>query len=284
MAKATKAAVLIGLGVYPLRQHYEAAGSTLDANLDEAFGWVAGAGLMCVETFAESPGQIKSHGEAMRKAGLTGPSVYVNSRLHEDDWKVKADAVVELAKVAKAELPGCVAVTTNPEPIRWGSSEDKSDEQLRTQAGALRYLHDTLARLGIGLYYHTHDPEMRQGAREFHHCMLSTADKPMRWCLDTHWIYRGCGNSNVAVEDAVKLYGRRIAAMHLRQSKGGVWTETFGDGDVDARSWLSIAKLGGFTGPIYLEQAVEAGTPTTLPMPERLKASAAELKRLLGMQ
>lgn len=283
MAKAPKAACVIGIGVYPLRQHYEAAGSSLEANLDEAYGWVAEAGLSCAEPFGESPEQLKAHGAALRKAGLSAPSMYVNVRVHEDDWKARADALIELARAAKAELPGFTAVTANPEPVKPGSPEDKTDDQLRTQAGALRYLHDTLARAGMGLYYHTHAPEMRQGAREFHHCMLSTADKPMRWCLDTHWIYRGCGNSNVAVEDVVKLYGRRIGAVHLRQSRGGVWCETFGDGDVDHRAWLTLAKQGGFTGPIYMEQAVEDGTPRELALPDRLKASTAELKRLLGL-
>ena len=59
----------------------------------------------------------------------------------------------------------------------------------------------------------------------------STMAKPgrdvgMKLCLDTHWIYRGAGNSNVALFDILKLYGDRVVSLHLRQSVGGVWSET----------------------------------------------------------
>lgn len=281
MAKEKTIPMLLGTQVYPLMQWYSAKGTTLDANLGEAMGWIAAAGLTAVEGFGESEEQIVRFGEAAAAASVTVPSIYLNVRLHEEDWRAKGEAAVALAVAARKAM-GAKIATINPEPIRWGGPEDKDDAMLRKQAGAMRWLHDTLRIKGIALAYHTHDPEMRQGAREFHHMMVATMDKPMGWCLDTHWIYRGCGNSNVAVEDAVKLYGDRILTLHLRQSKAGVWTETFGEGDVDHWAWVKQLRVMNFKGPIYLEQAVEAGTEQTLGMAERLKASADGLRKILG--
>lgn len=282
MAKNTHAFPLLGTQVYPLMQHYESLGSTLAENLDEALGWIAAAGLNCVEGIAGSEAELKAFAAAAGKHALATPSVYLNARLHEaETWRAKADDVVTLGKAAKSLLSISI-LTLNPEPVKWGSPEDKDDAQLRIQAGALRYLHDVLANHGITLACHAHDPEMRASAREFHHNLLATADKPMKWCLDTHWIYRGCGNSNVALEDIIKLYGTRTACVHLRQSIGGVWSEVFGAGDVESRSWLTLLRALRFTGPIYLEQARESGTVLTESLPERLTKSAANLRELLG--
>ena len=63
--------------------------------------------------------------------------------------------------------------------------------------------------------------------------LLATDPKNVSLCLDVHWVYRGSGNSQVALFDIVKLYGKRIAELHLRQSKGGIWQETFTEGDID---------------------------------------------------
>jgi inosose dehydratase len=281
MAKNSRA-WLLGTGVYPLKVHYASIGANFDERVAEAAGWIAAAGLAAVETFADSPEQMRAHADAFRSAGLLMPSAYVNARLHEADWRDRADTTLKLAEHAR-EILGAGILTLNPEPIQWGQPLDKTDAELRVQTGALRYLCDELKSRGITLAYHTHDPEMRQGAREFHHMMLSTADKPMRWCLDTHWIYRGCGNSDLAVEDAVKLYGQRITAMHLRQSVGGVWSEVFGPGDLAHHHWLSAIKSHprAESVPIYLEQAAETGTPVTLDFPERLRRSADYLKSLL---
>lgn len=282
MAKEKPVAMVLGTQVYPLIQWYSGRGTTLDANLGEAMGWIAGAGLTAVEGSLDSEEGIGRFAEAAKAAGLTVGSMYANVRLHDEDWRERGEAAVALAVVAR-KVASSRVLTVNPEPIRWGGPEDKDDALLRRQAGAMRWLHDTLKIKGIALAYHTHDPEMRQGAREFHHMMVATMDKPMGWCLDTHWIYRGCGNSNVAVDDAVRLYGDRIKVVHLRQSRGGVWSETFGDGDVEHWPWVKQLKAMAFTGPVYLEQAAEAGTETALSMPERLKASTEALKKVLGM-
>lgn len=62
----------------------------------------------------------------------------------------------------------------------------------------------------------------------------------------------------------LKLYGDRITELHIRQSKGGTWTEVLGPGDIDYPALVAaLAEMD--VGPhVVLEQAVEEGTPHTL--------------------
>ena len=83
------------------------------------------------------------------------------------------------------------------------------------------------------LAYHNHDAEMREGAREFHHMLTGTDPANVKLCLDAHWIYRGSGNSQVALFDIVEIYVDRIVELHLRQSHDGIWSEVFGEGDIN---------------------------------------------------
>jgi inosose dehydratase len=124
---------------------------------------------------------------------------------------------------------------------------------------------------------------MRASAREFHHMMLGTDPAQVGLCLDAHWIYRGAGNSQVALYDIVQLYGSRIASLHLRQSRGGVWTQALGDGDIDYQPLVARLRELRFAGPLIMEQAVEKGTPTDLPPVERERQSRAWVRAMFGV-
>ncbi len=106
--------------------------------------------------------------------------------------------------------------------------------------------------------------ELRNGAREFHHMMTGTNPKLVSLCLDSHWIYRGTGNSSVALFDIVELYGSRIVEIHLRQSQKGTWSETFGEGDINYSALADRLKSKRVRPHLVLEVAVEKGTPKTL--------------------
>ena len=91
--------------------------------------------------------------------------------------------------------------------------------------------------------------------------MLAGTDPSLvKFCLDAHWVYRGAGNSALALFDIVKLYGSRVIELHLRQSQGGVWTEAFGPGDIDYARLARDLTSQGCWPHVVLEQAVEAGT------------------------
>ena len=157
-------------------------------------------------------------------------------RLEQVNGEAQVVADVAAAGVALRELfadIGAEIIVTNPSPIRWGGPENKTDAQLRTQARALDRLGAALRQRGLTLAYHNHDPELRQGARELHHMLVGTDPAHVTYCLDAHWVFRGAGDSQVALFDVVHLYADRITELHLRQSVDGVWSETFGPGDID---------------------------------------------------
>lgn len=90
-------------------------------------------------------------------------------------------------------------------------------EALIDEASA--HLHGAaLRKLGLHLAYHNHDAELRHGAREFHHMLTATDPENVKLCLDAHWVFRGCGDSEIAVFDALEHYHERIVELHLRQS------------------------------------------------------------------
>jgi inosose dehydratase len=208
-------------------------------------------------------------------------SLYVNSTLHEAAQAEKSIEEVRAA-AAKAQAFGTRIIVTNPSPIRWGGPENKNDQQLRTQAEALNALGGKLRRMGLTLAYHNHDPELRQAAREFHHMMVGTDPKSVTLCLDAHWIFRGAGNSQVALFDIVELYGRRVTELHLRQSSQGVWTEVFGPGDIDYPRLAEALRRIRVRPLLVLEQAIEEGSPSTLKPLEAFRQSTEYARQVFG--
>ena len=94
--------------------------------------------------------------------------------------------------------------------------------------------------------------------------MLGTDPKNVTLCLDAHWVYRGSGNSQIALFDILNLYGPRVTELHLRQSRNGVWTEVFGPGDIDYPRLAGHLLKIGVKPLLVLEQAIEDGSPNTV--------------------
>ncbi|MBM4095118.1 MAG: sugar phosphate isomerase/epimerase, partial [Planctomycetes bacterium] len=241
---------------YPWFTFYGRDGRDFNKTLDAALGEVAASGMDGFEPLIDNPGQIDELAPVLEKHKLDMRSLYVNSTLHEEG-AAEASIARVLTVAERAKAAGARIVVTNPNPIRWGGSEDKSDTQLRTQAAALDRLGQQLAQRGMTLAYHNHDAELRNAAREFHHMLVGTDSRFVTLCLDAHWIYRGAGNSSVALFDVVKLYGPRVSELHLRQSDGGPWTETFGPGDIDYPALVEQLARLGIKPHVVLEQAVE---------------------------
>ncbi len=217
----------------------------------------------------------------LKKHGLQIRSAYVNSTLHNPEQIAKSVENV-LASAEKAKRLGTKIIVTNPNPIDWNKPEDKDDEQLKTQAKALNDLGAKLKSMDLTLAYHTHDMEMRCAARELHHMLLATDPENVTFCLDAHWVYRGSGNSSVALFDILKLYGKRISELHLRQSVNGVWSETFADGDIDYRAVAKYLLDIGVRPHLVMEQACEDGTPKTLSASEALAKSAEYARKVFA--
>ena len=186
--------------------------------------------------------------------------------------------IVALAKRAKAL--GTKIIVTNPSPLP--NRRGKTDAQLKAQAAGLNRAGRELAALGMTLAYHNHDVELEHAAREFHHMLLATEPGCMSLCLDAHWVYRGAGHSQVALFDVLKLYGPRIVELHLRQSQGNIWSETFGDGDIDYRAlWKALVAIG-VKPLLVLEQGPENGTPQTMEVAEAHRRSCRYAKEVFS--
>lgn len=255
----------VGVQVYPWKTFRKRANQPdFEADLAAGMAEVAKTGADGFEGVASEPAQVKALAAACKAAGLTMRSLYVPSTLH-DPMQAHAQIRRAVATAAEAKKHGVTVVVTNPAPISWSPPlVDKTDQQLQTQAENLRAFGKAITAQGQVLAYHTHDMEMRQAAREFHHMLLHTDPAALSFCLDAHWFFRGAGDSELALFDAVKLYGARVVELHLRQSEKGVWTEAFGRGDIDYPK-LAVALAVLKRKPlVVLEQAVEAKSPNTL--------------------
>jgi len=284
MAAGTKAGsgkLHVACNQYPWGTFYARQKKDFNALLDSGLAEVKASGNDGFEPGVGGLPQIEQMMPLLKKHGLEMRSLYVNSMLHEAGQVDKSTEEV-LAAATRAKALGTRIIVTNPSPIRWGGPENKTDKQLKIQAAALDKLGARLKQMGLTLAYHNHDIELRNAAREFHHMMVGTDPANVTLCLDAHWIYRGAGNSQVALFDVVKLYGPRITELHLRQSQNGVWTEAFGPGDIDyARLADDLLKIG-VRPLLVLEQAVEAGSPNTMTAVEAFQRSTQYTRQVFA--
>ena len=278
---AAKSGLHIATNQYPWLVFYGREGRDFNGSLDSGLGEIASSGMMGYEPLATSPADIDRLGPLLKKHGLEMRSLYVNSTLHEAG---QADESIEqvLAIATRAKQIGTKIIVTNPSPIQWGGAQNKDDGQLEVQAKAMDELGGELRKKGLVLSYHNHDIELREAAREFHHMMVGTDPANVTLCLDAHWVYRGAGNSAVALFDVLKLYGERITELHLRQSKGGVWTEVFGEGDIDYERLAAYLLKIGVKPHIVMEQAVEGKTAKTMGAVEAHRISGRNAKRVFA--
>ncbi|NLF72667.1 MAG: TIM barrel protein [Candidatus Anammoximicrobium sp.] len=228
---------------------------------DDELAGLAAAGINGLEPGLASADQVEALAGQLAQHGLQMRSIYTGSAV-DDPANVDQELERITALAKRAKEAGAKIVVTNPRPLP--NRQGKSDQQLQTQAAALNTLGHALAALGVTLAYHNHDVELQFAAREFHHMMAGTDPAALSLCLDAHWVYRGAGHSQVALFDVLKLYGSRVVELHLRQSTGNIWSEAFGDGDVDYRALAGKLLAANRRPLLVLEQGPENGTPQTL--------------------
>lgn len=262
LMKAASASVPhIATNTYPWGTFAKRSGESWPLHSDELLGRIASTGITGYEPAIFKLEELDGLGDHLEKHGLEMRSLYVNTLLHEESEADRSIGSV-LAIAAAAKELGTRIVVTNPSPIRWGGPENKSDAQLQVQAANLNRLGASLAELGMQLAYHNHDIELREGGREFHHMLTATRAEHVKFCLDAHWVYRGCGNSQVALFDVLEHYHERIIELHLRQSVNGIWSEQFtAGGDIDYARLFAYLNERRIFPHLVLEQAVEEGSP-----------------------
>ncbi len=261
---ASGAKPLIATNTYPWLTFSRRTKTDFSHTSDKLLSSIAETGIEGYEPIIDRADQFTGLAEKLGQHGLTMKSIYVNSVLHDRQQLNKS--TTDVLSIAEAAKPlGVEIIVTNPSPIRWGGTEDKTDEQLRLQASSLDQLGKELRVSGMKLAYHNHDAELRQGGREFHHMLTATDPDNVKFCLDAHWIFRGCGDSQVAIFDALTHYQHRVVELHLRQSTGGVWNEAFQlQGDIDYSALLKAFGANNGLPHLVLEQAVEAQSNNSL--------------------
>ncbi len=215
-------------------------------------------------------------GKRLAAHGLSMRSIYSGANLHEEN---AADAeILRLLELGtKAKEFGTAILVVNP-----AAKKAKSDAELIFQAKNFDKLGAGLKNVGVSLAFHYHTTELEFGGREFHHILCGTDPANVSLCFEEHWSYRGCGNSQVAVFDHLKLYGNRSVEVHLRQSIDNIWSEFYGDGDIDnVRLAAGLKKIPAMPH-LVLEQAAENGTPQTLPAVEVFRRSVEYIRRVFG--
>jgi len=267
--------VILSCQAYPWTQEL---GSDLKPHFGTILDALQAAGVEAFETMDTSPAGVAALAKQAQGRPISFPTAYTNARLHDDDADRHVDRVLQEADGLRSL--GTTQLVCNPEPIRWGGTEEKTDAQLERQVTSLARLGRALQTQGITLAYHVHDAEMRQQGRELLRMLEGVDEAILKFCLDAHWIYRGLGNDAERTYALIERFAPRTVSVHLRQSEENVWSETFGEGDLDHRRILGLLSASGFDGPLTLEQARESGTLSTMTMAERVRASAEYARRL----
>jgi inosose dehydratase len=272
--------VEVFINQYTVSTFYSREGIDLMRNLDKCCAGLPEAGLAGFEAMASQPGDVVMYAEALKKHDMQLRSIYTSPNLHDE---ATADAEIKrmVAIAERAKTAGTKVIVANP-----AAKKDKSDEELERQNKNLDIVGAEIRKLGMKFALHYHTTELEFAAREFHSFMCDTAPENVGLCFDVHWSFRASGNSAISAYNHAKLYADRVSELHLRQSQGGTWTETFvTKGDIDYDKTLAILRQNkGFDNDchVVLEQAPENGTPKTLKPLDIFKQSAEVVKKMFS--
>lgn len=204
--------------------------------------------------------------------------MYHGGRVHTaEDASKTVDLLTADALRLKQQF-GLKALVFNPDPKP--KREEKTLEELDTQAAAVRNLGAALTKGGVQLLLHQHDPEMKSNARELRHLLANTDARQVGICLDTHWVLRGGQKVMEILEECTP----RLGAMHLRNSREGIWMEELADGEIDYRAVAAHLKKTGFAGWLVVELAWDKDTRLTRPLEENLKRSRIYAEKIFGVK
>jgi len=215
--------------------------------------------------------------DLLHTVGIDVPILYHGGTLHD---AAAADKVIaEALELAEAVKPlGLKAVNTNanPKPGR----EPKTDEELAVQARMSNTFGEKLHERGLSFQLHSHDPELQQNAREWRYMLTHTDPKLVSLCADVHWLFRGGQDPYALLEEA----GKRVASLHLRNSVNKVWSESFGDGDIDYRRVAAILHKEGIRPYLVIELAYEKETHPAHTLEEDLRESRVYAEKIFGVK
>ncbi len=265
----------ISTQLYVWSQMPDSASKGLAGELSEVktAGFSAFEANLSIVSDAEKANKVKS---ILQDYGLQISSLYSGGTFHINE-SAQASISEILNSASFASDLGVKSITLNPNPRSGGG--EKTDDELSIQADNLNKLGKMLYdSYGMSLFIHNHTPEIVNNAREFRSYCDLTDPKFVNACIDVHWVYRG----GVDPFSLTQEYGNRIKAMHIRNSKDGVWTEDFNDGDIDYRAYRDLLEKIDYIGWVTLELAYESSTKITRPLVENAKLSREYIRMIFG--
>jgi inosose dehydratase len=258
---------------YAQRQHKKLA-----EVLDEIFPMARNAGFRNIELnqgflTAELRSRVL---ELVTANGLRMPSVYVGGTMHRRDL---ADRTISKALeiAALCRKLGCRAVVNNPDPKP--GDVPKTDAELAVQVKMLNLLGRELADRGFQFWTHAHAPQMADNAREWRYNLHHTDPKYVWVCLDVDWVYQGGQDPMALLREA----GRRVASLHLRNSRHKLWLESFTNGDIDYRKIAAYLERINLQPLLVVELAYRKQTVVTRPLEEDLRVSRIYTERVFDL-
>jgi inosose dehydratase len=262
--------------LYVWTQHYGEQHGRLEDHLDDVFTATRRAGFDAVQgwlSYYDTPEAAAHIAAQLKDHGLTMPAAYAGGAMHTRPDGEKT--IHEITRQARLGVPHALRIVVhNPQPL----GREKTDEELAVQADNLNRLGAALNEIGVRLAIHSHDPEMRSGAREWYYVLRHTDPQKVGICLDLDWVLRGGQDPYRLLQEA----GGRVLDLHLRSSRQGVWSEDLGDGDIDYPRVQGILKRIDYRGWYTVELAYEAGTRRTRSLEEDLRLSREYVRCLLG--
>jgi len=267
----------VGIQLYVWSQVLGKEGKTVEQEAERVLGETAEAGFAAIEgplACIDSPEKLKRWQLILAANGLVQPSAYHGGTYHtREAGELALEETTRLAIYARD--CGCSLITVNPAPI----GREKTDDELLVQAEYLNRVGEALQALGLMFVTHNHTPEILNGAREFRYNIAHTDPDLVGLCLDTHWVFRG-GEDPLALLDE---YGSLVRSLHIRNSREGVWSEDFGDGELDHQAIRLLLEKYDYAGPIFVELAYEAATNITRPLKDNLCRSREYVREVLDL-
>jgi inosose dehydratase len=279
-APASDAGPTLAAQAYIFSQAYARLKERMEEHLRDVLETIATAGFKTVElvnTFY-TPENASTTTQALLLSRMKCPVVYNSGVMHTaEGGKKTLQDTLELAKRVKGLTPfTAICINCNPKPQK----EPKTDAELAVEADNINRLARDLKKQGLRTFVHQHDAEMANDAREWRHILKNTDPKLVEFCLDIHWIYRGGQDVMTILKEATP----RLASVHVRNSKNKIWTEDFGDGDVDYRAVAAHLKASNFKGLIVVELAWDKETEPTRSLEANLKRSREYAEQVFGIK
>ena len=78
------------------------------------------------------------------------------------------------------------------------------------------------------------------------------------------------------------MYGTRVVELHIRQSFEGIWSETFGAGDIDYVTFASELKKMKVHPHLVIEQCIEDKSPNTMNAVEAHRTDLNEVRKVFS--